>query len=331
MGISPFASIERVDMLLSFNITTSADDMDRFETRDDVLDHMRGFDGVELMWFGDDERITPDMVSGVHLSCLTTWYDFWTGNEEALLREFGDLQTVEMVYGSLDPHSLVDHYRRNMEVAHRYGAKYVVFHVAEATAEETLTFRCHHTSAQIIDANCDLLNEVFADEDGSIALMLENLWYPGLMLLEPVMTRRLFEGVRYANKGIMFDTGHLMHTDFSIRTQEQGLTYINRCIDMNEQAGLLPLFRGMHLHQSTTGEFCQSLRDNPLQLGDTYGKRIEQVFTNVFKIDQHRPFTCPGVADMISRLPLEFLTWEFITSSREQHGEFLAAQRAALQ
>ena len=317
-------------MLLSFNITTSSADTDRFQTREDVLGLMQGFDGVELMWFGDSNLITPDMVSGIHLSCHTTWYDFWTGNEQELLREYGDLNTVEQVFGSLDPHALVDQYKRNMEVAHRYGAAYVVFHVAEATVAETLTFRYRHTSEQIVDAACDLLNEVFADEDGSVALMLENLWYPGLTLTEPDMTRRLFEGVRYANKGIMFDTGHLLHTDFSLRTQEEGLAYINRRLDEHERAGLLPLFRGMHLHQSMTGEFCQSLMDNPIQLADTYEKRWGQVFTNVFKIDLHQPFTCPGVAEMLSRLPLEFLTWEFITNDLEQHREFLAAQRAAL-
>lgn len=317
-------------MLLSFNITTSPDDMGRFQSRDDVLDLMRGFDGLELMWFGDSDLITPDMVSGVHLNCKETWLDFWLGDEQALLREFGDLQTVERVYGSLEPHALVEHYRRNLEVAHRYGAKYVVFHVSEATAEEMLTFRYRYSNERVIDAACDLLNEVFADEDGSVALMLENLWCSGLTLTDPGLTRRLFEGVSYANKGVMFDTGHLLHTDFSLRTQEEGLAYINRRLDEHEREGLLPLFRGMHLQQSTTGEFCQRLLDDPVQLGATYDERMWQVFENVFKIDRHLPFTCEGVGDMISRLPLEFLTWEFITGDLDQHRAFLAEQRAAL-
>ena len=317
-------------MLLSFNMTTSSEDTERFQTQEDVRALMRGFDGLELMWFGDDDLITPDMVSGVHLNCKGTWYDFWTGNEQALLREFDDLQTVERVFGSLDPHALVDHYKHNLEIAHRYDAAYVVFHVTESTIEETLTFRYRHTDAEIIDAVCDLLNEVFAEEDGSIALMLENLWYPGLNLLDPEMTRRLFDGVKYENKGIMFDTGHLLHTDFSLRTQEEGLAYINRRIDEHEQAGLLPLFRGMHLQQSLTGQYCQKLVDNPPTLGATYGERSWELFTHVFEIDQHRPFTCPGVADMLARLPLEFLTWEFITSDLEQLQGFLAEQRAAL-
>ena len=84
------------------------------------------------------------------------------------------------------------------------------------------------------------------------------------------------------------------------------------------------------LPTTTTGEFCQSLIDNPIQLGATYEERSWQVFTNVFKIDLHQPFTCPGVADMIARLPLEFLTWEFITDDNAPHRAFLREQRAAL-
>lgn len=317
-------------MLVSFNMTTTPDDTDRFESREDLLDFMGGFDGLELMHFGDNDLITPDMVTGVHLNCHETWYDFFTGNEEVLLSEFDDLETVERVYGSLDPQALVDHFKRNVQVARRYGAQYVVFHVSEASVEESLTFCRRHTNEQVIDAACDLLNQVFADEDPDLALMLENLWYPGLTITDPAMTRRLFEGVRHPNKGIMFDTGHLLHTDFTLRSQEEGLAYINRRIDEHEQAGLLPLFRGMHLQQSITGEYCQGLVDNPIELAPTYSERLTQVFMNIFKIDQHQPFTCKGVREMIDRLPLDFLTFEFITESRQQHAAFLRAQRQAL-
>ena len=317
-------------MLVSFNMTTTPDDMERFQSREDLLDFMGGFDGLELMYFGDNDLITPDMVSGVHLNCHETWYDFFTGNEEALLSEFDDLETVERVYGSLNPQALVDHFKRNVQVARRYGAEYVVFHVSEAAVEESLTFCRRHTNEKVIDAACDLLNQVFADENPDLALMLENLWYPGLMLTDPAMTRRLFEGVRHPNKGIMFDTGHLLHTDFTLRSQEEGLAYINRRIDEHERAGLLPLFRGMHLQQSITGEFCQSLVDNPIQLAPTYSERMWQVFENIFKIDLHQPFTCPGVREMVDRLPLEFLTFEFITESRQQLASYLQAQREAL-
>ena len=93
-------ALERIFlMLVSFNLTTSSDDMDRFETRDELRALMDGFDGVELMWFGDNDLVTPDMVSGVHLNCKETWYDFWTGNEEALIAEIGEQASPDKLEG----------------------------------------------------------------------------------------------------------------------------------------------------------------------------------------------------------------------------------------
>ena len=47
-------------MKTMFNLTTSSEDMDRFNVRQDLLDLMDGFDGVELMQFEDDiQEIIP--------------------------------------------------------------------------------------------------------------------------------------------------------------------------------------------------------------------------------------------------------------------------------
>jgi len=318
-------------MKIQANMTTVSDDMDRYSSREDICEMFKKFDGLELMYFGDHDFITPDMVTGVHLNCKETWLDFWLQDEERLIAEFDDLQTVERFYGSLDPHILVDKIKENMRVAHKYGAEYVVYHVCETTIPETLTFTRSHTNEEVIDALCDLMNEVFEDEDGSVALLLENLWYSGLTITDPTATKRLMDGIRYPNKGIMFDTGHLLHTNLDLRSQEEGLEYINRMLDEHEQAGLLNYFRGMHLQQSITGEFCKELIANPVELAPTWPERNFQVFTNIFKIDLHQPFTCKGVRQMVDRLPLEYLTFEYITDDRHQHQEFIDAQWAALE
>ena len=317
-------------MKIQVNITTSSDDVNRFPTRQSLLDHIAGFDGLELMWFGDNDLITPDMVVGVHLTCRFTWYDFWIGDEERLLAEYDDLATVESVFGSLDPHTLVDELKENVRVAHRYGAEYVVFHVSDVQTTESTHFKFKRSNEEIIRASADLLNEVFAEEDGSIALMMENLWCPGLTLVDPCETRLLLDSIDYPNKGIMFDTGHLIHTDFSLASQQEGLAYVNRRLDEHERAGLLRYFRGMHLQQSITGDYYRYLIDNPIQWAPTYYDRMGQVFECAFKIDKHEPFICEGVRDMINRLPLEYLTFEFITTSVEQHAGYLEAQRRAI-
>ena len=311
-------------------MTTSPDDVERFQTREQLAAHIDGFDGLELMWFGDHDLITPDLVVGVHLTCRFTWYDFWRGDKERLIAEYDDLATVEQVFGSLDPQVLVDELRENMRVAHRFGAEYVVFHISDVTIPESATFRFSHTNEEVIAASAELLNRVLEGEDGSIALMMENLWCPGLTLVDPAETSLLLDAVDYPNKGIMFDTGHLLHTDFSLRDQAEGLAYVNRVIDAHERAGLLGWFRGMHLQQSITGEYCRNLQEHPIQWAPTYWERAAQGYKNAFEVDRHEPFTCDGVREMVDRLPLEYLTFEFITSDAQQHARFLAAQRRAL-
>ena len=47
-------------------------------------------------------------------------------------------------------------------------------------------------------------------------------------------------------------------------------------------------------------------------------------------MDQHKPFTCAGVRELIKRIDPDYLTYEFISNNREEHMELLLQQRQAL-
>ena len=317
-------------MKTMFNLTTSSDDMDRFLGREDLEKLMNGFDGVELMQFEEDTRgiIPKERVIVVHLGYFPCWLDFWKGNEAALRKEFDNRETWEMMYGGSDRELIRNRYRQELKIAHDYHAEYVVFHVSEATIEESFTWKYHHTDEEVIDATIEIWNEVLQEEDGSIAFLMENLWQPGLTFTRPEMTKRLMEGIDYPNKGIMLDTGHLLHTNTGIRTQEEGLRYINQLLD--EHGELCRYIRGMHLNQSLTGEYCEKTINNPPYLGETYWDRYGMMFRHAFAVDQHMPFTCKGVDELVRRIAPEYLTFEFITADSVQHLEYLNAQRKAL-
>lgn len=317
-------------MKVMFNLTTSSEDLDRFPERKDLLAQLEGFDGVELMQFEEDSRglIPKERVIGLHMGYFPTWYDFWTGNEEGLLKEFDSPETWEMVYGGKDRMVILDRLRQDLAWAHHYGAEYVVFHTSEATIEETFTWNYKHTDEEIIDAFIEQINELLKDEDGSIAFLVENLWQPGLTFTRPEMTKRLLEGIQYPNKGIMLDTGHLLHTNTAIQTQEEGVAYIHSLLDSHGE--LCNYIRGVHLNQSLTGEYCEKIRNNPPEMAATYMERSSQMFWHAFAVDQHLPFTCRGVKELIERINPEYLTFEFITSDSKQHKEYLDAQRKAL-
>lgn len=317
-------------MKFTFNLTTSNEDLDRFPDRRSLLSLMEGFDGVELMYFGEDERniIPKERVLGLHMNCPYAWVDRWNSDEYWLAREYGSLEKCAEICGGIGKESILKPFRENLRTAKQYGVNYMVYHVSDCFIEESFTWKYHHTDEEVIDATCDMLNELFAGEDGSIALLLENLWQPGLTFTKPEMTGRLLDGIRYPNKGIMLDTGHLFHTDTSIRSQEGGVAYINRMLD--EHGELCRYIRGIHLNQSLTGEYCEQTVADPPVMETDYGARNFQAFMHAFAADKHEPFTCDGVDELIRRIDPEYVTFEFITDNSEQHKRYLDMQKAAL-
>ena len=319
-------------MKRTFNLTTYSDDLDRYRDRDDLISALSGFDGVELMHCGPDVRgIVPrEKIVGVHLIFFPYWHDFYTGDLAACERNLGGPETIRALYGGDTPDALIEAYRRDIALARAEGAEYVVFHVADCADEELFTLKYRHTSEEIVAAAVDLLNKLFPEPDGDQILLLENLWHPGLTLTEPEVTRRLLSGVHYRNKGILLDTGHLMHTDLSLRTQEEALKYLYRRVEEQGEE-VRKAIRGIHLHQSLTGAYMAAVAAHPPILSIDPIKRMEQVYTHAFACDQHRPFTCPGVREFIRWIDPEYLTLEFISSSRMEQETMLKEQLASLE
>ena len=317
-------------MKTQINMTTSYTDMDRYPDRETFLELIEPFDGVELMCFEPDERqiIPKERVVGLHMACPPYWVDFWNGDLTACRRVMDTDENIAMTFGGMDRNALLEHYRLDLAHAREYGAEYMVFHVSDCCAEEAITGKYVHTDAQVIDASCALLNELFEDVQDGPALLLENLWEPGLRFTDPEMTARLLEGVQYPNKGIMLDTGHLMHTNTALRKQKESLEYIHSMLDLHGE--LCHTVRGIHLNQSLTGALMRRYMRNPPAMLPTYAQRNGQIFEYIFQIDVHRPFTCPGVGELIERIDPEYLTFEFISNDLREHKRMLRAQLRAL-
>lgn len=314
-----------------FNITTSEDDVDRFESSADLEDMLNPhFDGVELMYYRADERqiIPKDKVVGYHMQFYPTWLDFWKGNEERLLKEFDTRENWERYYGGAGREGILRRLKADLHMAHEYGAEYVVFHVSEATVEESFTWNYYYSDEEVVDATAELLNELFKEENEKIALLLENLWQPGLTFTRPEITKRLVEKIEYSNKGIMLDTGHLLHTNTALKTQEEGISYIHQMLD--EHGELCKYIRGMHLNQSLTGEYCECMKNYPPQMEATFAGRYNQMFFHAYAVDKHEPFTGEGIKELVERISPEYLTFEFITADNTQHRSYLEQQLKAL-
>lgn len=318
-------------MKTQFNITTSFCDLDRFASREEFLALLEGFDGVELMVCGEDERnlIRPENVVGLHMSSFYCWLDFWQGNIERCLQEFGTEEAMHTYYGGATRQVLIDRFRADLSNAQKYGAEYMVYHISDSNSQETLTGRYAHTDEEVIDAACELINAALNGVTDGPMLLLENLWEPGLTFTRPEMTARLLNGICYPGKGIMLDTGHLLHTDLTLRTQKEGLEYIHRCLD--EHGELCKYIRGIHLNQSLTGAYMRRVRKNPPKLSGDYNEKAGQLFEYVFQADQHKPFVVPGVWELIERIDPDYLTFELISNDLNQHKTMLRRQFRALE
>lgn len=314
-----------------FNITTNEFDLLRYTSSKDVAEDLKGFDGLELMCYDPDPSglVLPEFVTGVHMSFFSYWLDFWLGNEEPLMKEFDTMENCEKHYGGLNRMALLDRFRRDLEKAKIYGSEYVVFHVADCSTQEVFSRRFIHSDEEVIEHTCLLLNELFADIKDGPLLLLENLWYPGFDFTKPEITRRLLQGIKYKNKGIMLDTGHLLHTNNALRTQEEGVAYINRQLDLH--VDLLGMVKGVHLNQSLSGKYAQHAQQHPPELSPVYADRQWQLLEYVMKIDYHKPFTCSGVSDLVKRIAPDYLIFEFMSENRAQQQEYLRQQKKALE
>ena len=289
-----------------------------------------GFDGVELMDLGADTRgiVRRDAVAGLHMRYFPYWLDLWNGDAASCLREFDTWENLVAHYGGDGRDALIARVREDFARAAYWGAKYVVFHVSDASVEESLRGRYRHTDREVIDATCQLLNEATTGVTSGSMLLLENLWQPGLTMTAPDETARLLDGVRYPNTGIMLDTGHLMHTNPTLRTQRDALAYIHRMLDAH--GTFVGRIHGMHLNRSLTGRYRERVEQRPPKLLPTYEQRAAQMFTHAFRVNRHRPFTCAGVSELIDRVAPAHLTFEFISRDLTEHNRLLARQQRAL-
>lgn len=291
-----------------------------------------GLDGLEIVWGEDDlvsEQPHPSQVIGYHLLFFSTWVDFWQGNEAAFLKEFGTWDAVRRCYGAETREGLVKRFRKDLQRAIDLGAEYAVFHVSDVLMHECFTYEFSHTDQQVCDCACELVNELFDGTSADIELLVENQWWPGLTFCDPAMTQRLIDGIEYDNVGIMLDTGHLMNTNTSLRSQEQAVRYIKERYDAH--GPLRERVRGLHLHQSLSGEYVKRMQGIiPADFTGNYAERFASSYRHVLQIDRHEPWSDPVVADLVAHIGPAWVNNELSGQSRAQRLANLRTQLDAL-
>lgn len=312
-------------MFQMINLVNYDSELERFADKEDLVKFYSkyGIDGIELQKVQglQEQYLHQDMIIGVHLPFFSTWVDFYKGDMDKVLKEYGTMEVVEQIYGGTDKTALLKVYHEQLEFADRIGAKYVVFHVCDVSIEESFTGRFIHSDEEVIDASCSLINELLDNKTYQFDFLMENLWWPGLNYKNPLMTKRLMDGVNYKKKGLMLDTGHLMHTNQELKTSEDALEYVRAVI--KEHGSLKDYIKGIHHNQSLTGERAKRMSTSKVELKKDYWDRMYQVYEYIFQLDEHKPFVCKGMKEFLEEMNPQYLTYELITRNREEHETYL--------
>jgi sugar phosphate isomerase/epimerase len=314
-------------MKLITNMTTSIHDLPRYRSNDDLKHFYRefGLDGIELMVGGKDENgiIAADDVAGVHLRYFNEWMCIWHGDREAALKEYGSAETIEYIFGGFSKEAIIEKYRENLDLARKYEPEYLVFHVSNVSIAQSITREKKYSDEEIVDAVIELVNVVFHDKDENVWLLFENLWWPGLTMTRPEITRQLLGGVKHKKSGLMLDIGHLLHTNTTLRTLDEGADYIERILDLY---GDIDFIKGVHLHQSLSGEYTERVMRHPITIEGSYYEKVNKIQNHIITIDTHKPFLSKRAGALLKRINPRYCVLEFISRTREEHAQYIKEQ-----
>ena len=284
--------------------------------------HEHGLDGIELMlcqpW--DPVMHKAAWVKGIHLRFWPNWLDFWRGDRKAVAAEIGDSTAC---YGGQKRADWLEVYRQNIRAAAQTPAQYMVYHITNARGSESFDYRFARNSREVVCAAVEVLNELADEIPADRYLLLENLWWPGLTLLDRDLVEYLILHIKHKRIGFMLDTGHLMNMNHSLRTQKEAVEYVLSVV--NNLGPYKRYIRGIHLHYSLSGEYVEKNIQRHCR-----GAVDLSLMDHILKIDQHQPFGDPIVGKLVQSLQPDYLVHEFIQYSRQDWESKLFKQKKAL-
>ncbi|MHC1758122.1 MAG: TIM barrel protein [Negativicutes bacterium] len=315
-------------MLELVNLSNYRTDLTLIDNDAAVLEnflHRHELDGIEMMlcetWDSNVHRRA--WIQGAHLHFWPSWLDFWRGDVAEMLRQFHTKEQIIAVFGGLTREAWLERYRGNIRQSVAAGAKYLVLHVCHNRLEEIYDWRFHATEWEVAREACEWINELVADIPSETALLLENLWWPGLTLLNKELVAFLFDRIQHPNVGIMLDTGHLMNTNQELRDEQEGVDYI-LCV-LDKLGAYCGRIRGIHLHCSLSGDYVRRMKSVERRSRD-----IMEDMHHVMRIDQHQPFTTATARRLLDYAGPDWLVHEFVQKSSDDWDSKVACQREAL-
>jgi len=312
------------------NFSNYQSDMDLIQDDPDVLHaflQRHHLDGIEMLLCSPCAETFRQKawLYGIHLRYWPCWLDFWRNDRSELLRQFGSEQRIKDYYGSSNREAWLEAYKDNIKNASQAGARYLVFHVSHARVSEVFSRHFTAPDHEVVEAAIEVINELTPFIPANMALLFENLWWPGLTLQDKRLAAHLLDRVNHGNIGIMLDTGHLMNTNLTLRTEAQGIDYILKTLNGLDQHR--EMIRGIHLHKSLSGIYVE--QQNRHEIKPDYN--TSDIMRHVLRIDEHLPFSNPKTQKILDYVQPEYLVHEFLYTSIADWSQKINQQQNALQ
>ena len=292
------------------------------------------FDGFELYPVGDYpcHRIPAHLVPGLHLRFFVILAPIWRQDKKRLLEIFGDWQTVAHYYGGIDAEFISGFYASQLDLAHRLGCAYVVFHPVHCELEYVYNWRFPWKVNDTLDLCAEVINSATRQSKYNGLILFENLWWPGSFRLDsPQEYDYLLSRIHHPRCGIALDTGHLLNKNPLLENEVQAGAYLLECID--KLGDLKAHVHTVHLTKSLSGPYIRQSRKiaDPFHGAETFWERLRLAHRHVSRIDQHEPFESPCIAAVFEKLDPDHVVFEFTFQGKTLWEEKIRTQKKALQ
>jgi len=299
------------------NISAYDFDLQRLGGHDGIRDLISrfGIDGTEMLTGHFQAPLFKDVVTAVHLPYAADWYNGWRGVHE--LDGLSDEECLFLCYGRW-PEDIPDTIETMIRLAAPLDPAYGVLHAASPDLYHIFSQNSGFSDREVLENFCEILNTVVSRFHGGeppFSLALENLWWPGLRLLERSEVSLLERHLEFERWSLCLDTGHMMNALRNCYDEGGAVEAVESALDRLGD-DVIQRISCMHLHMSLSAEYqkrCVEMGEPETYLKAGIVEKLSMAYPHFSKMDSHSPFTNPACRHIVERVSPDFVTHEFIS------------------
>lgn len=272
-----------------------------------------GADGVEML----TDYVPPsaqirDLTEGVHLPYATDWMSAWNGRVD--VPPDASENWVRFTYYGRDRDEVIRNLYHALHRPRRVDPDYGVLHACNARIEELGLWKFSDSDSAVLKDFAEMLNSVVAQNPGGeppFTIMLENLWFPGLRLLDGSGWKYLESKLEFEDWGICFDSGHLLIAAGGVRNEDEAIEKLWSIVEKYPR-GLKDRLSVVHLHVNYSKDYLTE--DHRPEGFDSMSvtEKLNEGYKIICGADKHLPFTDRRIEDIVEFLYPEHVTHELL-------------------